>query len=241
LPFYFFLSSGIMSLPPVQPISRSEFYVNGDVTIHESAIVAPGVILRAAPNSQIIIGAGACLGMGTILTAYQGVIVIGAGAILGTGVLIVGQGEIGENACVGSTTTIFNASVEAMTIVPSGSLIGDTSRQITIEVKACRFADPAGIASEPEMPSLPEPEPVVSQAPETSTLEERAVETVASPWDTEERAAETVASPWQTTEKASTPVPPTETSVVGKVYINQLLVTLFPERHRFNGNNNNNS
>ncbi|MFM7794948.1 MAG: carbon dioxide concentrating mechanism protein, partial [Microcystis panniformis] len=29
-----------MSLPPVQPISRSEFYVNGDVTIDESAIVA---------------------------------------------------------------------------------------------------------------------------------------------------------------------------------------------------------
>jgi carbon dioxide concentrating mechanism protein CcmN len=221
-----------MSLPPVQPISRSEFYVNGDVTIHESAIVAPGVILRAAPNSQIIIGAGACLGMGTILNAYQGVIAIGAGAILGTGVLIVGQGQIGENACIGSTTTIFNASVEAMSIVPSGSLIGDTSRQITIDVEA--------IAPEPKPPSLPEPEPVVSQVSPVSTVEEIAAETVASPWDAEELVVETVDNPRTTPEKAST-TEPAKAPVVGKVYINQLLVTLFPERQRFNGNNNHNS
>jgi carbon dioxide concentrating mechanism protein CcmN len=212
-----------MSLPPVQPISRSEFYVNGDVTIDESAIVAPGVILRAAPNSQIIIGAGACLGMGTILTAYQGVIAIGAGAILGTGVLIVGQGEIGENACIGSTTTIFNASVAAMSLVPSGSLIGDTSRQITIEVSAT--------------PS--EPQPVVSQVSPVPSVEEAVAETVVSPWDSEEMVAE--ASPPETREQASTTNRPNQASVVGKVYINQLLVTLFPERHRFNGNNNHNS
>jgi carbon dioxide concentrating mechanism protein CcmN len=220
-----------MSLPPVQPISRSEFYVNGDVTIHESAIVAPGVILRAAPNSQIIIGAGACLGMGTILTAYQGVIAIGAGAILGTGVLVVGRGEIGENACVGSTTTIFNASVAAMSLVPSGSLIGDTSRQITIEVSAT--------PSEPERPPLPEPQPVVSQVSPVPSVEEVVAETVASPWDSEEMVAE--ASPPETREQASTTNRPNQASVVGKVYINQLLVTLFPERHRFNGNNNHNS
>ena len=220
-----------MSLPPVQPISRSEFYVNGDVTIHESAIVAPGVILRAAPNSQIIIGAGACLGMGTILTAYQGVIAIGAGAILGTGVLIVGRGEIGENACIGSTTTIFNASVAAMSLVPSGSLIGDTSRQITIEVSAT--------PSEPERPPLPEPEPVVSQVSPVPSMEEVVAETVASPWDAEETVAQ--ASPTETREPASTTNRPNQASVVGKVYINQLLVTLFPERHRFNGNNNLNS
>jgi carbon dioxide concentrating mechanism protein CcmN len=171
--------------------------------------------------------------MGTILTAYQGVIAIGAGAILGTGVLIVGQGQIGENACIGSTTTIFNASVAAMSIVPSGSLIGDTSRQITIDVEA--------IAPEPEPPSLPKPEPVVSQVSPVPTVEEIAAETVASPWDAEEIVVETVANPPQTTEKASTTVPDNQTSVVGKVYINQLLVTLFPERHRFNGNNNHNS
>jgi carbon dioxide concentrating mechanism protein CcmN len=169
--------------------------------------------------------------MGTILTAYQGVIAIGAGAILGTGVLVVGRGEIGENACIGSTTTIFNASVAAMSLVPSGSLIGDTSRQITIEVSAT--------PSEPERPPLPEPQPVVSQVSPVPSVEEVVAETVASPWDSEEMVAE--ASPPETREQASTTNRPNQASVVGKVYINQLLVTLFPERHRFNGNNNHNS
>jgi len=49
------------------------------------------------------------------------------------------------------------------------------------------------------------------------------------------------ASPAETREQASTTNRPNQASVVGKVYINQLLVTLFPERHRFNGNNNHNS
>jgi carbon dioxide concentrating mechanism protein CcmN len=169
--------------------------------------------------------------MGTILTAYQGVIAIGAGAILGTGVLIVGRGEIGENACIGSTTTIFNASVAAMSIVPSGSLIGDTSRQITIEVSATSI----GTGKTPSTTT----EPVVSQVSPVPSVEEMVAETVASPWDSEEMVAED--SPAETREQASTTNRPNQASVVGKVYINQLLVTLFPERHRFSGNNNHNS
>jgi carbon dioxide concentrating mechanism protein CcmN len=110
-----------------------------------------------------------------------------------------------------------------MSIVPSGSLIGDTSRQITIEVSAT--------------PS--EPQPVVSQVSPVPSVEEAVAETVASPWDSEEMVAE--ASPPETREQASTTNRPNQASVVGKVYINQLLVTLFPERHRFNGNNNHNS
>jgi carbon dioxide concentrating mechanism protein CcmN len=189
-----------MTLSPVQPVSLSEFYVNGDVLIHESAIVAPGAILKAAPDSRIIIGAGACVGMGTILNAYQGVISIGAGAILGTGVLIVGHGEIGANACIGSTTTIYNASIAAETIVPSGSLIGDTSRQLTIEVAA------EEIVREPSL----EPEPVTDEDPwqqEPPIPEEPSIE------------VELEIQPPAST--ASEPAAP----VVGKVYINQLLFT----------------
>ena len=118
-----------------------------------------------------------------------------------------------------------------MSLVPSGSLIGDTSRQITIEVSAT--------PSEPERPPLPEPQPVVSQVSPVPSMEEVVAETVASPWDGEETVAE--ASPPETREQASTTNRPNQASVVGKVYINQLLVTLFPERHRFNGNNNHNS
>ncbi len=46
-------------LPPILPISNNRIYVSGDVTIHPSAAVASGAVLQAAPNSKIVIGAGA--------------------------------------------------------------------------------------------------------------------------------------------------------------------------------------
>ncbi len=117
-----------MKFPPLQPISNTHYYVNGDVTIHPGAAIAPGVLLQADPESQIIIGAGACIGMGAVLHAYQGVLEVGESANIGTGVLIVGKGKIGTNACIGSMTTIFNRSVESGEVLAPGSLIGDSSR-----------------------------------------------------------------------------------------------------------------
>jgi len=63
-----------MHLSPLQPISNSHFYVSGNVTIHPSAAIAPGVLLQADPESQIIIAAGVCVGMGTILHAHAGIL-----------------------------------------------------------------------------------------------------------------------------------------------------------------------
>lgn len=124
----------MMHLPPLQPLSDADICVSGDVTIHPSAVVAYGAILQAAPNSRIIIGEGACVGMGAVLNACQGIIEIRAGAVLGAGVLIVGWGEIGKNACIGTATTIFNASVGQMAVIPPGSLIGDTSNPVEVVV-----------------------------------------------------------------------------------------------------------
>ncbi len=117
-----------MKFPPLQPISNTHYYVNGDVTIDPGAAIAPGVLLQADPESKIIIGAGACIGMGAILHAYQGVLEIGESANIGTGALIIGQGKIGINACIGSMSTIFNSSVESGAVLPPGSLVGDSSR-----------------------------------------------------------------------------------------------------------------
>ena len=117
-----------MKFPPLQPISNTHYYVNGDVTIDPGAAIAPGVLLQADPESKIIIGAGACIGMGAILHAYQGVLEIGESANIGTGSLIIGQGKIGINACIGSMSTIFNSSVESGAVLPPGSLVGDSSR-----------------------------------------------------------------------------------------------------------------
>ncbi|MEH1938703.1 MAG: transferase [Nostoc sp.] len=119
-----------MSVPPLRLSNNFDSYISGEVTIHPSAVLAPGVILQAAANSKIIIGPGVCIGMGSILQVHEGTLEVETGANLGAGFLMVGKGKIGANACIGSATTVFNYSVEPGQVVPPGSILGDTSRQI---------------------------------------------------------------------------------------------------------------
>jgi carbon dioxide concentrating mechanism protein CcmN len=105
--------------------------VSGNVTIHPSAVIAPGVLLQADADSQIIIAAGVCIGAGTVLHVNQGNLEIEEGASLGASVLLFGSGRIGANACVGSKVTIFNSCIEPEQVIQAGSLIGDPSRSIT--------------------------------------------------------------------------------------------------------------
>ncbi len=109
----------------LQPALDSNSYIQGDVTIESGAVIAPGVLLQAGPNSRIIIEAGACLGMGVILQAYEGTLEIQAGASLGAGVLVVGSGKIGSNACIGTTSTLLNPCVEPSQVIAPGSLLGE--------------------------------------------------------------------------------------------------------------------
>lgn len=119
-----------MHLPPLPLSSNYYIYTEGEVSIDPSAAIGSGVILRAATDSKIIIGAGVCIGTGSILTASQGILEVEAGANLGAGVLVVGKGKIGTNSCVGALTTIWNASIEPWQVVPPSSLVGDSGRQI---------------------------------------------------------------------------------------------------------------
>ncbi|MDB9371941.1 transferase [Nodularia sphaerocarpa] len=128
-----------MSVPPLHLCNNFDSYTSGEVTIHPSAVLAPGVILQAAVNSKMIIGPGVCIGMGSILQVTEGTLEVEAGANLGAGFLMVGQGKIGANACVGSATTVFNCSIEPGTVIPPGSILGDTSRKIedTQQLESC--------------------------------------------------------------------------------------------------------
>ncbi|MEH2116731.1 transferase [Nostoc sp.] len=119
-----------MSVLSLRLSNNFDSYISGDVTIHPSAVLAPGVILEAAVNSKIIIGPGVCIGMGSVLQVHEGTLEVEAGANLGAGFLMVGKGKIGANACIGTATTVFNYSIEAGQVVPPGSILGDTSRQI---------------------------------------------------------------------------------------------------------------
>lgn len=120
-----------MHLPTLPLSSNFHVYTEGDVSIDASAAIAPGVILRAGSDSKIVIAAGVCIGMGSILNAHGGTLEVEAGANLGAGVLIVGKGTIGANTCIGAVTTIWNASVEPWQVVPAGSVVGDQGRQVT--------------------------------------------------------------------------------------------------------------
>jgi carbon dioxide concentrating mechanism protein CcmN len=112
-----------MHLPSLQPISDTHFYQSGNVIVHSSAAIAPGVLLQADPDSHLMIAAGVCIGMGTVLHAYGGTLEIESGATLGTGVLVIGSGRIGARACIGSMATIFNSSIQPEQLIPPGVLV----------------------------------------------------------------------------------------------------------------------
>ncbi|MBE9114357.1 carbon dioxide concentrating mechanism protein [Lusitaniella coriacea LEGE 07157] len=195
-----------MPLQPLQFFDPPRVQVSGDVSIHPDAAIAPGVVFLAPPNSRIIIAGGACIGMGVILHANGGAIEIEAGASLGTGVLMVGAGKIGANACIGSSTTIFNASVSPMQVVPPGSLIGDSSRSATSQTESPEESQNSNHA--PSQNSHP-PSDAIAQEESTAVEEEKTND--------------------EELEEKVDPKPP-GTPVYGQVRVNQLLFSLFPQR-----------
>ncbi|MDJ0648150.1 MAG: hypothetical protein QNJ60_05530 [Xenococcaceae cyanobacterium MO_188.B19] len=245
-----------MYLPPLQPVVNSEILIYGDVEIHPSASIAPGVILQAAPESRIIIGADACVGMGVVLKAYGGVIDVKNGATLGAGVLIIGKSVIGSNACIGTSTTIFNASVESVQVITPGSIVGDTSRQVQNN-----SANDDCSASKSTIKSSPSQDSICNGDSETTTVSKESSPTkesqqentaqikskipeivngasdgnVVDPWlenEVEKKVTEVIktAKIAKVAENVETP----EGIAIGKVYIDELLVTLFPHKRTSN-------
>ena len=193
--------------------SNTHVYVEGDVSIDPSAAIASGVILRAATDSKIIIGAGVCIGIGSILHANQGILVVEAGANLGAGVLVVGKGKIGANACIGALTTIWNASIEPWQVVASSSLVGDNGRQVAEVSSASSTGREATVPDvTPENPS-----PTAQESLNGQVLSTKAI---VSPDPTKED------SPSESTAEAATPEE--SLSVYGQGNLNRLLKTLFP-------------
>lgn len=194
-----------MHLPPVSSIDSSQIYQGGDVSIHPSAAIAPGVLLQADPDSQIIIEAGACIGTGSILHAHQGTLKVEQGANLGAGTLIVGTGKIGTHACIGTATTILNGSIDPGEVIAPGSLIGDTSRPGTPEnspnqVSSTQNQQSQGQYQYPDQKTPAVSDPVASDVAPAQPLSQDA---------------------------RSTPI-------YGRESLNQLLSTLLPHRQALN-------
>lgn len=182
-----------MSLPLLPPTNDTHFILSGDVTLHPGTAIAPGVVLQADPGSRIIVEAGVCIGMGSVLHAYQGTVHLEQGAILGLQVLVVGAGRVGHNACLGSGVTIFACDVAAGAMVPAGTLLGQMGREAVTQ--AAHGASP--FVSSPVMAVPQATEQAVEQIVEQKvsetqfrsvTLTDR--ELSADPWEDESSDAE---------------------------------------------------
>lgn len=195
-----------MPLPTLPLINNSHVYVEGDVHIDASAAIAPGVILRAAVGSKILIASGVCIGMGSILHAHQGSLEVDAGANLGAGVLMIGSGKIGANACIGAATTIWNSSIEPGQVVPGGSVIGKQGRQVPELSPAASPPNPSTLNGQVSPPTT-------DYSPYSKTT------TRYSPDSTNDAPTEP---------QATTPTSDAGTSVSGQGNLNRLLKTLFP-------------
>ena len=202
-----------MHLPPLPLSSNYYVYMEGDVSIDPNAAIASGVILRAATDSKIIIGAGVCIGIGSIIHAQQGILEVEAGANLGAGVLVVGTGKIGINACIGALTTVWNASIEPWQVVPPGSLVGCKGRQVAdVEETSTNNRD----ADASETTSAP-----------ASTTDQESLNGQVSPKTLVVSAAPTPEDV-PTKSQVEEPTPEESLSVYGQGNLNRLLKTLFP-------------
>ena len=117
-------------LTKFRSISRAvvPVHLDGNVSIDPSAAIAPGVLLQAEAGSRITIGAGVCIGAGSIVHATGGELEIGMGVCIGRGVLIIGSGTIERNACIGAGTTAIDPQIAEGEVIPTHSLLGDRSR-----------------------------------------------------------------------------------------------------------------
>lgn len=199
-----------MQSPSLEPIDDCHIYISGEVIVHPSAAIAPGVLLQAEPGSRLTVAAGVCIGRGSVLHVHQGTLEIEAGAILGSMVLIVGSGKIGTDACVGASTTIINSSIDAHQSVPPNSLIGDSSRSVDF---ATSDRSPTNGSATP------------GQSAEANFWFQTAQpQPAAQPPTASQNGASTPAKP--APEAIQKPHPP----VYGQAYIERFMITMFPHR-----------
>ena len=215
-----------MDPSPLHFVSHTHYYCGGDVVVASSAAIAPGAVLRAATNGSIRIGPGVCVGAGVVIQAKQGCVFIEAGASLGTGVLIVGQGHVGKDACVGPSSTLINPAIAAGEIVPPCSLLGASAPETAVPKNGTppppSFQTTAPFSSGP-VPSMPVP-PRTSPTVQPQAVSPKAVNVPELDPPPAPANSSTIAAPGH---------------VYGRDHVNNLLSALFPHRQPLNNGSSN--
>ncbi|MEM1240784.1 MAG: hypothetical protein AAGI45_13165 [Cyanobacteria bacterium P01_H01_bin.26] len=220
-----------MDPSPLHFVSHTHYYCGGDIVVDSSAAIAPGVVLRAAVNASIRIGPGVCVGAGVVIQAKQGCVFVEAGASLGTGVLIVGQGHVGKDACVGPSSTLINPAIAASEVVPPCSLLGTAAASGTAVPQNGTYGAPQSPSFQTAAPFQPSNGPVPSMAvpPRTSpTVQPQAVSPKAVDVPEIDR------SPSPNNSAMAAPG-----HVYGRDHVNSLLSALFPHRQSLNNGSSN--
>jgi carbon dioxide concentrating mechanism protein CcmN len=190
--------------------------VIGDVQVDPLAVIAPGVVLYAEPGSQIHIAAGVCIGIKSVLHISQGSLTIETGVNLAAGVLIVGAGRIGQTTCIGAGTTLIQPEIPAGQVIPPGSLLGDGSRQVDLELDSAE-PDPDQGVDIPHLGNGFSPIAPVETPPET----------VPEP-QVEPQTVPPAQSPEQIPEQSSDSSPVPNRRIYGQDYVKQMMGKMFP-------------
>jgi len=236
-----------MSLPILQPRTTPAIQVRGDVSIDDSAIIANGVIINAPEDSKIIVHAGVCLGMGCIITAFPGATIeIKANAILGAGCLIFGASIIGNQVSLGSAVTIYNTDIEPLSVIPSGMVKGDRSRTVTIESEPVtttqkqvnQETESHITSSNKELSDAAKREKHINSyknlnksTDPTSTYDQIPADSLGNINQEQDLGQDSDTPPINTDDDPWNIKSDSPKQVVGQVYINKLLLTLFPEKN----------
>lgn len=229
----------------------------GDVTIDESAAIAPGVVLQAASGSRIVVGKGVCLAAGVCVQSRSGVLTISAGVSLGASVLVVGKGTIGANACVSPGSTLINPSVAADAILPPDSLIGAQSGSAQRHGYSRPQPSPQPVGAQPETfkNTFVEPGPIGPKPVSTPDLSDQ-TSTFVPPPPINQPFSQPFNQPFNQANgstgqshngssangvqsgngSSSLTVPNANNQVYGKSQVNELISALFPNRQSLNDN-----
>jgi carbon dioxide concentrating mechanism protein CcmN len=141
-----------MNLQPLHPIDEVQSWIYGDVRVHPTATIAPGVLLQADPGSTIDIAAHVTIGMGSVVHARSGVVTIDQGANLGAGVLLLGAVHVGSHASLGASVTVVDQAIARNQVVAPGTLLhqdvpdsvpNSASRAAAPSASAQHFSTPA--------------------------------------------------------------------------------------------------
>lgn len=167
------MNASSMNASSLQQLNELRFYVCGNVTVHPDASIASNVFLQADPDSHLMIGARVVIGPQSILHVSQGSLTIGNDVTIGTQVLIVGEGTIGEGACIGSFSTLLApVDVQSQHVIPPRSLIGDASRVVALDDMPSTQSSPqsasgSSTSADPSMSSSEEPSSNEASPPQT--------------------------------------------------------------------------